>query len=87
MDIMRNVFNYLTGPPPQRDILLEEKKAEVKKRLMEVISEASDIDAFLIEFSSHGIITVMQGGLQDDFEAGVFLRRAEFLINLHGLVK
>ena len=54
---------------------------------MEVISEASDIDAFLIEFSSHGIITVMQGGLQDDFEAGVFLRRAEFLINLHGLVK
>jgi len=88
---MENIINivskFLVGPPPQRDIKLEEKRMEVKHNLMELVAEGNEIDGVLCIFSKHGQIVVMQGGLGDDFEAGVFLRRAEYLVNSQGLIK
>jgi len=81
-----NVRDIFKRQPTQRDIPLEAKRAEVRKTIMELVSVASEIDGVLVLYLHDGKINVVQGGLNDDFEAGVFLCRAEYLINRSGLV-
>ena len=85
--MLERITKYIAGPPPQRNVQLEAKRAEVKKQIMELVAEGIEIDGMVNIYSSHGKIYVMQAGLEDDFEVGVYLRRAEYLVNSQGLVK
>jgi len=81
MDINKIFWNK----SKQRDISSDQKRAEVKKSLINIMALASKIDAHLIIYSSEGALWVAGAGLEDDFEGLAFLRRAEYLINREGI--
>lgn len=82
-----NILDNLRQKAFQRNTSEDERNKAVKQTVMELASEAKDIDGLLVIFLKHGRIAVIEGGLNDDFEANVCIQRAQYLINRDGLVR
>lgn len=65
----------------------DHRNKAVKQAIVQLMAEGKDIEGVLMIFLKEGKIYVMEGGLNDDFEAQVLIQRAEYLINRDGLVK
>lgn len=70
----------------RRQMMSKEVAKDIKETFMQLASEGEGIEGMLVIFMKHGKINVMEGGLHDDFEAQVFIQRAQYLINRDGLV-
>lgn len=81
------MLDFLRQKAYQRDLKSEQRSKDVKQTIIELTADGKNIDGLLAIYLKHGKIVVMQGGLNDDFEAGVMIRRAEYLINRDGLVR
>ena len=64
---------------------IDKRKAEAKKALMNLLSDATDVDGILLIYSANNTIYVSQGGINDVFELGVYISRAQYLVNRDGL--
>lgn len=80
------LLDYVRRKSYQRSKTETERATNVRLCLIEMLSEGKEIDGVLVIFLKHGKICVTEGGLQDDFEAQVLIRRAEYLINRDGLI-
>ena len=80
-----NLMDIFKRQEKERDLPLELRKAEARKAIMNLLSEASHIDGVLLIYSADDTINTAQGGINDVFEAGVYLNRAQYLINRDGL--
>lgn len=70
----------------QRKAADVERNKNVRLAIVQLSSEGPEIDGILAIFIKNGRIYVMEGGLQDDFEAQVLVQRAQYLINNQGLI-
>jgi len=78
---------FFGNDPKQKVINQDEKQAEVRQSIMNVMAVAQDkgIDGLLMIYSSEGHIWVTQGGLEDDMEGISYISRGEYLINKYGI--
>ncbi len=79
-------LDFLRRQAYQRRSSDDERNRNVRSAIMQLAAEGPGIDGILAIFIKDGKIYVMEGGLQDDFEAQVMMQRAQYLINTHGLV-
>jgi len=83
---VKGLFSTFSRHAFQRKIANSERNKMVRLAIVQLTSEGPEIEGILAIFIKSGRIYVMEGGIQDDFEAQVLLQRAQYLINSQGLV-